>query len=105
MICVTAFYPAAGESRFDLNYYYAKHIPLVKELLAPHGLKRVEVDEGLSGFGPGTPPNYKVVARMYFENIEGFQAGVAAAGNQIFADIPNYTDIPVEVQVSSLKEV
>lgn len=105
MICVTAFYPAAGEGRFDSNYYYAKHCPLVKELLSPHGLTKMEVDEGLSGFGPGTPPNYRVVCRMYFSSMEGFQAGVAAVGNQIFADIPNYTDIPVELQISAVKEI
>jgi uncharacterized protein (TIGR02118 family) len=105
MICVTAFYPAAGESRFDATYYFEKHCPMVKNLLTPFGLTKMEIDEGLSGFGPGTPPNYKIACRMYFENIEGFQAGVAAVGNQIFADIPNYTDIPVEVQVSALREV
>jgi uncharacterized protein (TIGR02118 family) len=103
MICVSAFYPAAGESRFDTAYYLDKHIPLVKDLLAPHGLTRIEVDEGLSGFALDSPPNYKVICRMYFASIEGFQAGVAAVGGQIFADIPNYTDIPVEVQVSRLQ--
>lgn len=105
MICVTAFYPAAGEGRFDLGYYYDKHIPLVKQLLTPHGLHKVEIDEGLSGFGPGSPPNYRIVARMYFASLEGFQTGVAAVGNLIFADIPHYTDIPVEIQVSNLKNV
>lgn len=100
MICVTAFYPAAGEGRFDSTYYYAKHLPLVQSLLAPFGLERVEVDEGLSGPMPGSPPNYRVVCRMYFATIEGFQSALGSVGNQIFNDIPNYTDIPVELQVS-----
>jgi len=105
MICVTAFYPAAGEGRFDSNYYYAKHCPLVKELLAPFGLVKMEVDEGVSGFGPGTPPNYRTICRMYFTSLEGFQSSIPAVGNQIFADIPNYTDIPVELQISAVKEI
>ncbi len=105
MICVTAFYPAAGESRFDMAYYLERHIPLVKRLLTPHGLTRVEVDEGLSGFAPGSPANYRTVCRMYFSSSEAFAAGVAAVGNEIFADIPNYTDIPIEVQISRLIEV
>jgi uncharacterized protein (TIGR02118 family) len=100
MICVTAFYPAAGEGRFDPVYYYEKHLPLVKRLLGPHGLERVEVDEGLSGAAAGAPPNYKFICRMYFSSIEGFQTAIATVGGELFSDVPNYTDIPVELQVS-----
>lgn len=100
MICVTAFYPAAGEARFDPQYYYDKHIPLVHRLLTPHGLQKIEVDEGLSGATPGMPPNYRVVARLYFDTLENFQAGLATVGGEIFSDVPHYTDIPVELQVS-----
>jgi uncharacterized protein (TIGR02118 family) len=72
----------------------------VRELLSPFGLTRIEAEEGLSGFAPGSPANYRVVARLYFETIEGYSDGIAAVGHRIFADIPNYTDIPIEVQVS-----
>ncbi len=105
MICVNVFYPAAGEGRFDMTYYLQSHIPLVQRLLTPHGLSRVEVDEGVAGFAPGTPPNYRVVCRLYFETMEGFQAAIAACGNELFADIPHYTDIPVELQVSKLLSI
>ena len=44
MICVSAFYPAAGESRFDRQYYLDQHIPLVAGLLKPFGLQKIEVD-------------------------------------------------------------
>ncbi|MBM3761608.1 MAG: EthD family reductase [Acidobacteria bacterium] len=100
MICVTAFYPAAGEGRFDPVYYYEKHLPLCQRLLAPHGLQRIEVDEGLSGAAAGAPPNYRVVCRLYFASIEGFQAAMGSVGGEILHDIANYTDIPVELQVS-----
>jgi uncharacterized protein (TIGR02118 family) len=102
MICVSALYPAAGESRFDHTYYLDKHIPLLHRLLTPHGLQKVEVDEGLGGFAPGSAPNYKIICRMYFDTIENFQAGVNTVGGEIFADVPNYTDIPVEIQVSKI---
>ena len=102
MICVNALYPAAGESRFDMAYYLEKHIPLVERLLTPFGLTKVEVDEGLSGFAPGSAPNYKIINRLYFDTLENFQAGVAAAGGEIFADVPHYTDIPLEIQVSNI---
>ncbi len=100
MICVSAFYPAAGESRFDLTYYLESHIPLCRNLLGPLGLLKVEVDEGLGGFAPGSPANYRMIARLYFQDLESFQTAVGEVGGQIFADIPNYTDIPVEIQVS-----
>jgi uncharacterized protein (TIGR02118 family) len=100
MICVTAFYPAAGEGRFDKAYYFEKHFPLLQRLLPQFGLVRMEADEGISGFSAGMPPNYRFIARLYFESIAGFQQAIAAVGGEIFADIPNYTDIPVEIQVS-----
>jgi uncharacterized protein (TIGR02118 family) len=101
MICVNAFYPAAGEGRFDSTYYYDKHIPLVIRLLTPFGLQKVEVDEGLSGAG-GSPANYRTICRMYFDTMENFQAALGSVGGEIFNDIPNYTDIPVELQISKL---
>ncbi len=101
MVCVNVFYPAAGEGRFDIIYYKEKHIPLVRQLLTPHGLERVEVDEGLSGFSQGIPPNYRVICRLYFPTAEAFQAAFAAAADQLLADLPHFTDIPVEVQVSN----
>ncbi len=100
MICVTAFYPAAGEGRFDSTYYYDKHIPLVRRLLEPFGLQKIEVDEGISGPAAGLPANYRTICRMYFDTIEGFRSALGAVGGEIFADVPNYTDIPVELQVS-----
>lgn len=102
MICVSALYPAAGYGRFDWAYYMDKHIPMIERVLAPFGLQRVEVDQGVAGFAPGAPPNYLAICRMYFDSIENFQAAVGAVGNDIFADIPNYTDIPVELQISNL---
>ena len=101
MICVSAFYPGAGESRFDMQYYLEQHVPLVGRLLQPFGLKKMEVDEGLAGGLPGTPANYKIIFRMYFDTLENFQTALSTVGNDIFADIPNYTDIPVELQVSN----
>lgn len=100
MICVTAFYPAAGEGRFDVTYYLDKHIRLCIDLLKPFGLQRIEVDEGLAGFAAGSPANYRFMARLYFDTLENFQASMAAVGGQILNDIPNYTDIPVELQIS-----
>lgn len=102
MICVSALYPAAGESRFDMTYYLDKHIALVSRLLTPFGLQKVEVDEGLGGFAPGSLPNYKIICRMYFDTLENFQTGVTTVGEELFSDVPNYTDIPVELQISKL---
>lgn len=100
MICVNAFYPAAGEGRFDLTYYYDHHIPLCQRLLGPFGLQKIEVDEGLSGAAAGAPPNYRIIARLYFDTIEHFQQALGSVGGEILGDVPNYTDIPIELQVS-----
>jgi len=103
MICVSVFYPAAGESRFDTSYYLEKHCPMIVDKLKPLGLQRLEVDQGLSGFSAAVPPNYLFIARLYFDTLENFQAGMAAVGGEVLGDIPNYTDTTVEMQVSKIQ--
>jgi hypothetical protein len=42
---------------------------------------------------------------MEFESFEGFEAGMAAGGGQILADVPNYTDMQPLVQLSEITTV
>ena len=102
MIRVTVAYPNRPGSRFDLEYYMNKHIPMVEAKMTPHGLTGWGVSKGLGGLAPGTPAPYAVQVHLDFQSLEGLQAGLAAEGAAIMGDIPNYTDVQPEIQVNEV---
>ena len=100
MICLSVLYANGAEKRFDHDYYATKHMPMVLDTLKAHGMTRYEIDRGISGVEPGSSPAYLCIGRCYFETIEGFQSGFADHGAELAADIPNYTNAEVALQVS-----
>lgn len=103
MIRISALYPNAEGSRFDADYYVAKHTPFARGLLAPHGLDDIRTTLGVAGLD-GAPPPFWVIAEMIFTSRDAFDAAMAACGAALFADIINYTDVSPVLQVSSLQE-
>jgi uncharacterized protein (TIGR02118 family) len=100
MICVSALYANAPGKRFDHDYYAQKHMPMVLARLNDVGMTRYEIDRGLGGAAPGSPPAYLCIGRLYFETVAGFERGLAKHGPELMADIPNYTDAEIVLQVS-----
>ena len=99
MIRVTVSYPAGAEVQFDHAYYGVQHRDLVQGRLSPFGLVSVEIDKGLADGAGGQPP-YVAAAHLLFENLEGFQKGMAEHGAEITADIKNYTNVTPTIAVS-----
>ena len=93
MIKVTVMYPNEEGKNFDMDYYVNKHIPMVVDLLTPGGLIRGEVEKGISGTDPNSPPMYVAVGCLYFSAVEEVHAAFSTHGRAIMGDIPNYTDI------------
>jgi uncharacterized protein (TIGR02118 family) len=100
MICVSALYTNATGKRFDYDYYAQKHMPTVLDRLKEFGMTRYEIDRGLSGGAPGSSAAFLCIGRLYFENMAGFEQGLAKHGPELMADIPNYTDAEFALQVS-----
>ena len=101
MVRLTALYPSGPDARFDHDYYEGKHRNLVRELLTPHGLVRVEMERPLSGFGGGPAP-YIGCAHLYFTSVGELEAGFAAHGAELIGDIPNFTNVQPIVQIGSV---
>ncbi len=101
MIRVSAYYPAKADCTFDHDYYAGTHRTLVQERLASFGLKKVEMDRGLAGFGGGPAP-YVAVGYLCFDSLDDFQKGWETHGEEIFADIPRFTNITPVVQISEV---
>ncbi len=102
MIRVTVLYPNEAGRTFDHDYYVNKHMALVRERLKDFGVVRTEVDRGLAGGAPGSPAPYVAIGHVYLNSLEGFQQGMGRHGKEIMGDIPNYTNIQPQIQISEV---
>jgi uncharacterized protein (TIGR02118 family) len=90
MIVVSVLYPNTPGTTFDLDYYRDRHLPLVRELLEPGGMR------SLSYYVPGpaeADPPYRLVAELRFDSMAEVEAGMAEHGAVTQADIVNFTDV------------
>jgi uncharacterized protein (TIGR02118 family) len=101
MVRVSVMYPSGDNVTFDLDYYLKKHIPMVQESLGS-ALKGVEVDSGLAGRLPGSPPPYVAIAHLVFDSVEAFQNSMGPYAEKFAADVPNYTNTSGDLQVSEI---
>jgi uncharacterized protein (TIGR02118 family) len=101
MIRLSAIYPATDGQTFDDAYYFGKHHELCVARLKPEGMVSCEFDKGLSDASGGKPP-YIAIAHLVFNSIDDFQKAMAKHGQEIMADIPNYTKIQPVLQISEI---
>ena len=98
MIKMSVMYPQEQGKNFNLDYYLQTHMALVKDKWS--GLvKDVYVTKGLAGGAPNSPPSYHVMAQISFASMDDLQEALGK-GADLFADIPNFTDIQPVVQIS-----
>lgn len=102
MIKVSVFYPDRPGAKFDMAYYLQHHIPLALKFLGS-AVKGVNVEQGISGVGPGAAMTYRASAQFLFNSVEEFQAAFEPHAVEIRADVPNYTDIEPILQISEVK--
>lgn len=102
MVKVSVFYPNEEGKKFDMNYYLATHIPLVRKLLGA-ACTNASVDQGSMGGTPGSKPTYVAVGHLHFNNVDDFVSSFTPNANAIMGDIPNYTDISPTVQINEIK--
>ena len=92
MIKFNVLYPHAEGARFDHSYYRDKHMPMLADRLGSACL-RYEIDIGVAGATPGTPPSFVASCSVTSESVEILQQALAPHAREIMADIKNYTDI------------
>lgn len=100
MVCISVLYANTPGKKFDHDYYAKKHMPMVMDRLKSSGMIRYEIDRGLSGGVPGSAPPFVCIGRLYFNTLEEFQRALGAEGPEILKDVPNYTDIQFQMQIS-----
>ncbi len=78
--------------RFDEDYYVSKHVPLAGSVMAPHGLKSVELVK-VATTADGSKPPYQVIFSAYFESVAGLQNAMQSPQiGQVLGDIQNFYD-------------
>jgi uncharacterized protein (TIGR02118 family) len=102
MIKVSVLYPSGKGNTFNMGYYLATHIPLVRRLSGA-ALKRVEVEQGIGGLVPGSAPAYLAMGHLFFDSVATFQAAFEPNTAVITGDIPNYTNTQPTIQISEVK--
>ena len=102
MIRVSVLYPHKEGGKFDHDYYAQKHMPLVKARLGGLGLVRLEIDKGLAGGAPDAPAPFVCIGHLYFNALADFQKAMGAHGAEFMADVPNYTNLAPQVQISEI---
>ena len=103
MVRISVHYPRSEEGHFNVDYYQTTHFGLVRDLLGPHGLKAATVEPGIDG--PDGPAPYACIGALYFDSVEAFSEAWAIGGDQLVADIPNYTNIAPVIQMAEVREI
>jgi uncharacterized protein (TIGR02118 family) len=102
MVRISVLYATSEGKKFDHDYYVNRHMKLVRERLGSFGLVRTEVDKGVAGGAPGAPAPFVAVGHVYFNSLDGFQKGMGQHGKEIMGDVPNYTNIQPQIQISEI---
>lgn len=102
MIKVSVLYPNDEGSTFDMTYYADKHVTMIQKLLGD-ALKKVEIDEGVSGPAPGSRPSFVAAVHMYFDSTDAFYAAFSPHAKDIRNDVPNYTNLKPITQISKVR--
>ncbi|MEJ1223100.1 EthD family reductase [Sediminicola sp. 1XM1-17] len=101
MIKVSVMYPNSVEAKFDTDYYKNTHLPMIAQSLGD-ALKGLEFNLGLAGKTPSEAAPYIAMAHLSFESLESFQASFGPYAKKFAADVPNYTNVQGEIQISEI---
>ena len=102
MIKVSVMYPNTPESTFNIEYYCNEHMPLVGKLFGK-AMKSSAVVYGLAGAAPGEAAPFIAIGHMVFDSVESFQHAFALKAEEIMTDLPNFTNIQPQIQISEIK--
>ena len=88
-LSLQVLYPITKETNFNYEYYFEKHMKLVKDTFGDH-LDSTLVTKGITS-GPNKPAVYYAIATMIFKNQSAMDLALSRA-SVVMEDIPNYTN-------------
>ena len=103
MIKVTAVYRWREGAAFNHDYYHSEHMHIARAALQPLGQVRLESDRVLY---PGEPRPGQIVAltNAFFSDLTQAHTAAKATKAELWADIPNDTNIQPEPYFAQVVE-
>lgn len=101
LIKISIMYPYAEGKTFNMEYYEAKHMPMVASFLGSN-LVKYTIEKGLSSGIPNQPLPFIAIGTFYVKNLTEYQAAVAPNRDAIRADFANYTNVIPVILVSEI---
>jgi uncharacterized protein (TIGR02118 family) len=86
---MTILYPKTDDATFDMEYYTSTHMPMLAKAMG----------DGCQGWGAAsvTSDNHIAMGWLVVDTMDTFNAGMAAKGDEIRADVANYTNQQPEI--------
>jgi len=102
MIRVAVLYPNNPGATFDYTYYAKKHMKLVQEKLLKMGLVKIEIDKGIGKTPLGATIPYITIGYLFFNSLDDLKKASIPMGGELHDDIPNFTNVQPQIQVSEI---
>lgn len=103
MIRVSVMYPNSEEATFDFDYYANTHMPMVHECLGD-ALKSTSIDKGIAGAMPGQAAPFIAIGHLVYESLDTFQQAFAPHAQKLLGDIPNFSNVQPQIQISEIEK-
>ncbi len=102
MISILVLYANSPGSKFDMDYYVSRHLPLVRRLLEPMGMRSLTYVTERALDDAGGAQAYRLIAELRFDDMATTKSALAAHGPETQADIPNFTDVAPVIIIGEL---
>jgi uncharacterized protein (TIGR02118 family) len=103
MFRLAVLYPNTPGATFDYTYYTKIHMKLVREKLRHMGLKKLEVDKGIETAPSGSTLPYITIGYLFYKSLDDLKkASASKEMAELQADIPNFTNVRPQTQVSEV---
>lgn len=101
LVKVSIIYPFAEGKTFNMEYYEAKHMPMVAKVLGSN-LVKYTIEKGLASGIPNQPLPYIAIGTFYVRSLDDYQAAIRPNRDAIRADFANYTNISPVIFISEV---
>ncbi|UYQ95660.1 EthD family reductase [Chitinophaga horti] len=101
LIKISVMYPFSEGKTFNMEYYEAKHMPMVAKFLGTN-LVKYTIEKGLSSGMPNQPLPYMAIGTFYVKSLSEYQAAISPNRDAIRADFANYTNVAPVILVSEV---
>ena len=101
LVKISIMYPFAEGKTFNMEYYEAKHMPMVAALIGSN-LVKYTIEKGLANGMPNQPLPYMAIGTFYVKSLSEYQAAIAPNRDAIRADFVNYTNTTPAIFISEV---